>query len=161
MVLLLVQTKPLGVSLPFSCLYTLSSSSVSLPSKHIWVWTILSNFGPSQNIVPPRAFRCYKNPTWSVSPTSSFTVFLFTHFALVSLALSGLKFPSLDVPQGLCIWHSLCLECFVSRYRHVFSSCFNLIWPLTSVPQRVLSWSFYPKQTCPPHHSSWTTSCPA
>lgn len=53
---------------------------------------------------------------WPVSQTSSFTVFLFTHFALVSLALSGLKFPSLDVPQGLCIWHCLCMECFLSRY---------------------------------------------
>lgn len=101
MALLLVQTNPLGVSLSFTCLYTLSWSSVNLPSEHIWVWTILSNFGPSQNIVPPGAFRCYKNPPWSVSPTSSFTVFLFTNFALVSLALSGFRFPSLDVPQGL------------------------------------------------------------
>lgn len=101
MALLLAQTNPLGVSLSFTCLYTLPSSSVNLPSKHIWVWIILSNFGPSQNIVPPGAFRCYKNPPWSVSPTSSFAVFLSTHFALVSLALSGLKFPSLDVPQGL------------------------------------------------------------
>lgn len=68
--------------------------------KHIWVWTILSNFGPSQNIVLSRAFRCCKKPPWPVSQTSSLLSFLFTHFALVSLALSGLKFPSLMCPRA-------------------------------------------------------------
>ena len=157
MALLLIQTNPLGVSLSFTCLYTLSSSSVNLPSEHIWVWTILRNFGPSQNIVPPGAFRCYKNPPWSVSPASSFTVFLFTH-------LLWYPWPCLDsdsqvwmCPRAFYLAFPL-PGCFLSRYRHVLSSCFNLLWPLMSVPQRVLSWSFYLKQACPPHHSSCTTS---
>ena len=77
----------------------------------------------------------------------SFTTFLLAHFALVILAfLIGLKFPSLVLPQGLCICYTLCLEYFPSRYLPFSCSCFNLIWVQMSI-LRGLFWPFYLKQT--------------